>query len=276
VAQAQPSTDAWLPSGIVTLTTDFGQRDAFVGVMKGVMLGLEPRVVPVDLTHEVPAQDVRAAAFHLRHAWSWFPAGTVHVVVVDPGVGSARPILLAQQHGHAFLAPDNGLLSGVLAPEADLCALELERVALPELSRTFHGRDVFAPAAARLVAGERPQSLAPTRIEGTRLDWPTAGERPGGGFEAPVELVDRFGNAVTALTRDRLDPDRARGWLARAGGRDVPVVRTYSDVAPGEALALLGSFGCWEVAVRDGDAARQLGLGRGDRVEFLPGPGAEQ
>jgi S-adenosylmethionine hydrolase len=118
VSERHDSTNAWQASGLVTLTTDFGVRDTFVGVMKGVLHGIAPGVRAIDLTHEVPAQDVRSAAFHVRHAWRWFPEGTVHVVVVDPGVGSARRILLARQAGHAFLAPDNGLLSGVLGPEA--------------------------------------------------------------------------------------------------------------------------------------------------------------
>lgn len=268
------SIASWAPSGIVTLTTDFGQRDCFVGVMKGVLLGLAPRAVVVDLTHEVAAQDVRAAAFHLRHAWSWFPEGTVHVAVVDPGVGSERQILLALQDGHAFLAPDNGLLSGVLGPRAEVRSLELARVALPEVSRTFHGRDIFAPAAARLAGGVGPGTIAARlAAEWVRLEWPGPRALAGGGFQAPVQHVDRFGNAVTALTRTELDPGCAQGWLARTRGRELPLAATYSDVQPGQALALLGSFGCWEIAVREGDAARSLGLACGEPVEFCPGPG---
>jgi hypothetical protein len=268
-------TAPWRPSGVVTLTTDFGQRDTFVGVMKGVLLGAAPRATPVDLTHEVPPQDVRAAAFHLRHAWSWFGAGAVHVAVVDPGVGSARRILLALQDGHAFLAPDNGLLSGVLGAGAEVRALDVERVALPRPSRTFHGRDVFMPAAARLAAGEPPAALAPHEVTPLCLEWPGARELPAGGFEAPVEVVDHFGNAITALTGAQLDPERARGWVARVAGRELPLAGTYAEVPSGQALALLDSFGRWEVAVRDGDAARTLGLVRGERVEFLPPQAAQ-
>jgi S-adenosylmethionine hydrolase len=265
---------AWRPSGIVTLTTDFGVRDTFVGVMKGVLHGIAPPVRVIDLTHEVPAQDVRSAAFHLRHAWRWFPVGTVHVVVVDPGVGSARGILLARQAGQAFLAPDNGLLSGLLEPGAEVRALDVERVALVPRSRTFHGRDVFAPAAAQLVAGASPEQLAPRTVPALALEWPRPRALPGGGFAAPIELVDRFGNAITALDGERLDPGAAGGWVARCGGRELPLAGTYSEVAPGQPLALLDSFGRWEVAVRDGDAARELGLARGDEVQFLPKGGS--
>ena len=264
---------AWRPSGVVTLTTDFGQRDAFVGVMKGVLLGIHPSVAPVDLTHEVAPQDVRAAAFHLRHAWRYFPRGSVHVAVVDPGVGSQRAILLALEDGHAFLAPDNGLLSGVLGPDAEVRALDVAAVALPEPSRTFHGRDVFAPAAGRLARGDAPSSLATGAAQWQRLEWPAAVALPGGGFEAPVELLDRFGNAITALKGEELAAGSARGWTARVRGRAIPLCGTYAEVEPGEALALLDSCGRWEIAVRDGDAGRRLGLAAGDRVQFQPGAG---
>jgi S-adenosylmethionine hydrolase len=274
VASTAPADPTWRPSGIVTLTTDFGQRDAFVGVMKGVLLGILPRAVPVDLTHEVAPQDVRAAAFHLRHAWRYFPSGTVHVAVVDPGVGSERAILLALLDGHAFLAPDNGLLSGVLGPGADVRALDVAAVALPGMSRTFHGRDVFAPAAARLASGEAPFALATGAAPWMRLDWPAARALEDGGFEAAVEQLDRFGNAVTALTQAELGAAEARGWTAQVRGRKVPLVGTYAEVAPGEPLALLDSCGCWEIAVRDGDAGRRLGLAAGDRILFHPSTGA--
>jgi S-adenosylmethionine hydrolase len=193
------------------------------------------------------------------------------VAVVDPGVGSSRRILLALEQGHAFLAPDNGLLSGVLGKGAQVLELDVEAVSLPDRSRTFHGRDVFAPAAARLAAGADPQGLAAPAGEWERLEWPRARTLPGGGFEAAVEHVDRFGNAVTALTAAELDPARARGWCARVAGVEVPLAATYAEVEHGAALALLDSYGRWEVAVRDGDAARQLSIARGDRVEFRPG-----
>ena len=276
MAAAAPDVSDWRPSGVVTLTTDFGQRDAFVGIMKGVLLGIARSAVPVDLTHEVAPQDVRAAAFHLRHAWRSFPRGTVHVAVVDPGVGSERAILLALEAGHAFLAPDNGLLSGVLGPTADVRVLDVDAVALPERSRTFHGRDVFAPAAARLARGDAPHSIAPRKASWQRIEWPAARALEGGGFDAPVELLDRFGNAITALTQSELGPSGARGWTARVRGREVPLVGTYAEVAPGEPLALLDSCGRWEIAVRDGDAGRHLGLAAGDRVHFRPRAGEHQ
>lgn len=264
----------WKPGGVITLTTDFGLGDSFVGAMKGVIATLAPAARTIDLTHGIAAQDVRASAFQVRHAWTYFPAGTVHVIVVDPGVGSSRPILLALQDGHAFLAPDNGLLSGVLAPHAVVRELDTAKVALPRVSRTFHGRDLFAPAAARLARGEAPEDLAPREVAPRRLEWPRARALAGGGFEASVEVVDRFGNAITCLREDELEPARARGWVARVAGRELPIAGTYAEVERGEPLALLGSSGCWEVAVRDGDAARALGLERGAPVVFAPGEGA--
>ena len=154
-----PSEAPWRPSGIVTLLTDYGLDDAYVGAVKGVLYargGAGLRVA--DLTHSVPPQDVRSAAFHLAHAWRWYPPGTVHVAVCDPGVGTERDVLVALFEDHAFLAPDNGLLGPVVGELADVRALDLERFALPRRSRTFHGRDVFAPAAAALAGGLDPRA----------------------------------------------------------------------------------------------------------------------
>ena len=270
---AASDVSAWRPSGVVTLTTDFGQRDAFVGIMKGVMLSHSSQLRFIDMAHDVSAFQPVEAGFWLAGALRYFPAGTVHVAVVDPGVGSERAILLALEAGQAFLAPDNGLLSGVLGPSADVRALDVDAVALPERSRTFHGRDVFAPAAARLARGDAPGSIAPRKASLQRIEWPAARALEGGGFDAPVELLDRFGNAITALTQSELGPSGARGWTARVRGREVPLVGTYSEVAPGEPLALLDSCGRWEIAVRDGDAGRRLGLAAGDRVQFQPRAG---
>jgi S-adenosylmethionine hydrolase len=269
------STAVWRPSGVVTLTTDFGLVDPYVGIMHGVLLSRGVTRV-VDLTHGVPAQDVRTAAFHLAHSWRWFPAGTVHVAVVDPGVGSSRRILAALAGGHAFLAPDNGLLEAVLAAAgpAEVFALDVPRFALEGASRTFHGRDVFSPAAAALAGGLSPaEAGAPAgRLEGLALAAPvrSRGESGTETVAGEVLFTDRFGNLVTNVPAALVGGPLER-WRAHLGGRAVPLAGTYAEVPPGRPLALVDSFGFWEVAVRDGSAARELGLAAGAAVRFERG-----
>jgi S-adenosyl-L-methionine hydrolase (adenosine-forming) len=260
----------WRPSGVVTLLTDFGSADTYVGVIKGVLAARSPLARVIDLTHAVPPQDVRAAAGHLRGAWTWFPRGSVHMCIVDPGVGSGRRILVGEQNGHAFLAPDNGLLSGVLDAEAPLRVLDLSRLVLGPVSRTFHGRDLFVPAAARLLRGRAPEELGPLVDDALRLEWPHPERTAGGGWRAEVTHVDHFGNLRTCLTSAELSAAQAAGWSARAGDAHLPLRGTYSEVEPGAGLALLDSSSFWEVAVRDGSAARELGLAAGARVDFEP------
>lgn len=264
---ADKDAGAWLPSGVVTLTTDFGLTDPYVGVMKGVLLSQGSGLRLVDLTHGIPAQDVRSAAFHLAHSWSWFPSGTVHVAVVDPGVGSDRPILVARERGHAFLAPDNGLLGPVLSEGADVRALDVERFSLPGRSRTFHGRDVFAPAAARLACGLDPAEAGEALEDFERLVFPAPSIGPEGEVQGEVLLADRFGNLVTNVPAARL-PGSPRDWTVVVGSAEVPLFGAYSEADPGGLLALVDSFGYWEVAVRDGDAADELGVGPGAPVTF--------
>lgn len=263
--------EPWRPSGVVTLTTDFGLVDPYVGVMHGVLLSAGRELRVVDLTHGVEPQDVRAAGFFLAHSWSWFPAGTVHVAVVDPGVGSARRILVARAGGHAFLAPDNGLLGAVLEPDApgvDVRALDVPRFALPEASRTFHGRDVFSPAAARLALGLDPAQAGPPAGAWERGARPPEPRRSGASVEGEVLLVDRFGNLVTSLRPADLEGPPGARWEARLAGRRVPLVGTYAEAGRGELLALVDSYGWLEVALREGSAARELGVGPGAPVTF--------
>ncbi len=259
--------DTWQPSGVVTLTTDFGLTDPYVGIMKGVLSrsGADPRVI--DLTHGIAAQDVRAAAFHLAHSWSWFPPGTVHVVVVDPGVGSGRRILVAREGGHAFLAPDNGLLGPVLSPASDVRALDIERFSLANRSRSFHGRDVFAPAAGRLVEGLDPAECGPSVTDWERIELPEPCQGADGEVLGEVLSTDHYGNLVTNVPADRLEGP-ASDWSATVGEVEVPLCGTYAEGTPGGPLALVDSLGYWEVAVRDGDAARTLGAGQGTSVTF--------
>jgi S-adenosylmethionine hydrolase len=266
----------WDPSGIVTLTTDFDTRDPYVGMMKGVLLRAHRGVRIVDLCHGVPPQEIRVAAWMLEHSIRYFPAGTVHVAVVDPGVGSSRGLLVAEDQGAAFLAPDNGLLPAALSRDARYHELDLERFALPDASRTFHGRDVLAPAAAAIAAGLAPaaagrvlarppvggRSIAPRRIDDAAL-------------EAEVLLADRYGNLVLAvrpadlggdLDRWRVEIDASRVAGATPTETSLAIRGTYADVAPGVPLALVDSYGAIEIAVRDGSARERFGLEPGARV----------
>lgn len=263
------SEAAFEPSGVVTLLTDFGLTDPYVGVMKGVMLSSEPKLELIDLTHGVPPQSVAVGAWHIQQSWARFPAGTVHVVVVDPGVGSERRILLAEQAGHLFLAPDNGVLAPTLSEEATVRVLDIERFALPGASRTFHGRDVFSPAAAALAGGLSPREAGSLTADWVGLELPSPQAEADGTIRAGVLYADSFGNLVTMIGAELLQG--APSWTAEVGGATMPLVGTYADVGAGELLALVGSGGTVEVSLRDGDAAAHLGVEPGDEVSLRPG-----
>lgn len=256
------ATRTWSPSGVVTLLTDFGEADTYVGVMKGVLCSRAPRLRQVvDLSHLVPPQNVRNASFHLAHAWRWFPEGTVHVAVVDPGVGTPRPILVARDRGHVFLAPDNGLLGPVLSPDAEVRALDLDLHGLPERSSTFHGRDVFVPTAAAFVEGADPLASGAPIADWRRDAFPDPVDE-GGAWSGEVLCIDHFGNAITNLPASALAGD-PEAWALVAGGDAYRVRRTYGAVERGEVLGLVDSYGLLELAVRDGSAARTVGLTEG-------------
>lgn len=259
------------PSGVITLLTDFGTSDPFVGVMTGAILCRFPRAMVVNLCHGLRAQGISEAAFWLERCFSWFPPGTVHVAVVDPGVGSERRLLGAACGGHYFLVPDNGLLApGLLEhPDASVRQIDLARLGLKAPSATFHGRDLFAPLAAWLASGQlafgelgAPASPLPCRLPPLHM----AGEH----LVGEVITIDRFGNLITNLD--------ARAWQGRTAarcciaGQSLRVRRTYSDVSNNELVALVNSFGVLEVAQRDGSAERSLGCGRGSRVELTLEP----
>ena len=256
------ATPQWSPSGIVTLTTDFGLTDPYVGIMKGVILSENQSARLVDLTHAVAPQDVRSAAWFLSTSWRWFPKGSVHVAVVDPGVGGERQILLAVHEGHGFLAPDNGLLQAFLPKTTPLWALDLERAGLSAVSHTFHGRDVFAPIAARLAAGIWP-ALGAQAVRGVGgVEFPEPTRRGSDCVETEVLVVDHYGNLISGFCPQAEEADPLL-WVVDVAGRIVPGVRTYGDVDPGDLLALLDSYGHIEVAQRDGSAANALGAGPG-------------
>ncbi|MFL5561107.1 MAG: S-adenosyl-l-methionine hydroxide adenosyltransferase family protein [Gemmatimonadaceae bacterium] len=237
---------------LVTLLTDFGTADGYVAEVKGTIMSRAPEAVIIDVAHDVPAHDVEAGRLALARYWRKFPGGTVHFAVIDPGVGSTRRPLAVESDGRFLVGPDNGLLSPALL----LAGARAVELPVPVgASATFHGRDVFAPAAALLAAGSPVDALgAPVgdpEIRRTR----EAKRLADGLIEGSVITVDRFGNAVTNLLA-------ARGGVVEVGKLRLPVLRTYADVAPGTPLALVGSSGLIEIAVRDGSAAVLLGLAR--------------
>ena len=245
---------------LITLLTDFGTADGYVGEMKGVLASLAPLSPIVDIAHDVSPHDVEGARLALARYWRRFPEGTVHLVVIDPGVGSARGALAATSAGRFLVGPDNGVLSpALLHGDARWVSLPIPSGAAP----TFHGRDVFAPAAAQLAQGASLESLGDIADSPVIRRTPEATRRGDGAVQGEVITVDRFGNAVTNLLA-------MRGGQVQVAGLTLALRRTYADAATGEAIALVGSSGLVEVAVRDGSASAQLGLARGSSVVLLP------
>jgi S-adenosylmethionine hydrolase len=249
-------------AALAALLTDFGTEDVYVGVMKAVLIGICPSARVVDLTHAIPPQDVRLGALALADAAPYLPAGAVALAVVDPGVGSARAALAARAGGRLFVGPDNGLLSWCLDADAEVVRIEEPRYRLPRVSDTFHGRDVFAPAAAHLLNGVPLAALGPPAESWLCLERPAPTRRPDGTLEAHVIAVDRFGNLILDLRPDELP---ARPAFELAGQRVVGLARSYAE-ADGELAALVGSFGRVELARPNGSAAGALGVGRGATV----------
>ncbi len=251
---------------IITLTTDFGLSDGYVGVMRGVILSIAPGTTLVDLSHEIPAQDVRAGAFVLYQAVPYFPPDTIYLAVVDPGVGGQRRALAVRTSAGIFVAPDNGVLSYALATANVHEAVSLTNpdYQRPQVSATFHGRDIFAPAAAHLANGVPLAELGPRAINLVRLPLPRPEHRPEGEILAHVMHVDHFGNIVLDVTASDVQGE----MTFKLGGHEIEgISHTFSDVAPGQLVAYVGSSRDHvEIAIRDGDAAREMGLGIGDQV----------
>ncbi|HET9423804.1 MAG TPA: SAM-dependent chlorinase/fluorinase [Gemmatimonadaceae bacterium] len=241
---------------IITLLTDFGTADGYVGEMKGVILSAVPDAMIIDISHALAPQDVDAARLTLARVWRRFPRGTIHVVVVDPGVGSERVALAVESDGRLLVGPDNGVLSpALLSPGARTVALAVP----PDAAPTFHGRDVFAPAAAALARGRSVDSLGSPYAGAIIRRTPEPHRVESGHIAGEVILIDRFGNAVTNLVG-------RRDMIVEVGGVELPMHRTYADAEPGQAMALVGSAGLIEIAVRDGSAAAELQLVRGARI----------
>ncbi len=255
---------------LVTLLSDLGTADTYVGVMKAVILGICPAARIVDLCHDIDPQNIQQAAFLLDTAWGYCPEGTVHVVVVDPGVGSERRLLAVEAHSHFFVAPDNGVLTYVLASARDYRAYSLERrgLFLPDVSQTFHGRDILAPVAARLALGLPPEEVGSEvtdALERFPISRPVMDESD---LVAHVVHVDRFGNLVTDLSEDDLLTWQrqvgADDFVIKVGNSVIEDIRVaYAGVGPGELLALFGSSGRLEIALNLGSASDCLGVGTG-------------
>ncbi|MGH9559429.1 MAG: SAM hydrolase/SAM-dependent halogenase family protein [Bryobacteraceae bacterium] len=259
-----------MPKGPITLTTDFGTRDHFVGAMKGVILSIAPRARIVDITHGIAPYAIAEAAFAIDQIWRHFPKGTIHVLVIDPGVGSARRPILAEAGGQFFIAPDNGVLTAIYdSGRHKVQVVSNPKLMSKQISRTFHGRDVFAPAAAHLARGVpaarfgkriddyvrmpflKPAALAPNRWTGTVLK------------------IDNFGNMITNFRFEGFREIETRPFEMRVGGHRIRrMARTFSDAASGELAAIPGSSGFIEIAANLASAARVVGGAPGDPVEL--------
>ncbi len=254
------------PSGVITITTDFGHKGPFAGVMKGVILTRYRRASVVDLGHDIPAHWPPEAGFWISRAYRFFPAGTVHVAIVDPGVGTDRHILVVEYDGHVFMAPDNGLLDPLLSQNdaAMIYRLELGRLeglGLSTPSLTFHGRDIFAPIAAEIAAGRRaPRDVGPQTGDWTP-GWVDEPEVSSGKVSGMVITIDSFGNLISNIDESLLEPMQKP--VAGLGGHRFELQPTYGRVEPGEYLALINSFGVLEIARAEGSASEGLGTERG-------------
>jgi len=251
---------------VVALLTDFGTRDHYAGTLKGVVLSVCPDATLVDIGHDIPAHDVLAGAFELAACYRYFPHGSIFLVVVDPGVGSARRGIAADAGDYRFVAPDNGVLTAVFreSPPKKVVELTERKYARPTISRTFEGRDRFAPAAGFLAKGVALVSLGKSIKDFQMLDLPGPVVQ-GGELSGEVVRVDRFGNLITNIDRKTFEQFAGGAAIAVvAGGREIPrIVATYADAPAGELCALFGSTDHLEVAINAGDAAATLKLARG-------------
>ena len=270
------------PAPIITLTTDFGTRDVYVGVMKGVILNINPNAQIVDITHAIPPQDIHEAAFAIHAAQRYFSKGTIHVIVVDPGVGSRRQAIVCQTANAFFVCPNNGVLSYLLQeietealPTPDAVVIENTTYLLPQISRTFHGRDIFAPVAAHLSLGVPLAQIGTPIYDLVRLPLRTI-QRANETLTGQIIKVDSFGNLITNISEDMLtsflsvpilNELDATKFEIRVGNTCLKKLNiSYAESGTGELLAIIGSFGLLEIAINMGNAAARLGLKRGDSV----------
>lgn len=259
-----------MPEPLITLTTDFGDASPYVAVMKGVILSINPAARVLDLSHRIRPQDVRHAAYFLGTAVPYFPAGTVHVCVVDPGVGSERAATCAEAAGQRLVGPDNGIFTHLLRSPTTVHRLADRRFWRPHVSDTFHGRDIFAPVAAHLSLGVGPGDLGPVHPDPVLLPTRPA-EAVGNGWRGEVQFVDDFGNVITNIPAADVKALPVRVAIGGGHPHHVPWVRTYAEAAPGELVCLFSSDGFFELAEVNGNAARRLGVREGAAVELEGG-----
>ncbi|MEW5975347.1 MAG: SAM-dependent chlorinase/fluorinase [Acidobacteriota bacterium] len=257
------------PLPIITLTTDFGLDDVFVGVMKGVILGIAPEASLVDITHAIPSHDILAGSQVLRSSHPFFPTGTIHVVVVDPGVGgSRRPILAVTDKGY-FVAPDNGVLSPLFGetPPPEVFHLSNDRYFLKPISTTFHGRDIFAPAAAWLSRGVLPQEFGPQISDPVRLDLPKLNQMGPGEWTGQILSIDKFGNLITNIERGAIQLNEMTSEpfvIELRGYRITRLVQSYSGGTKDQPFGIWGSSGYLEIAISESSAAKIMQVAKGE------------
>ncbi len=280
---------------VITLLTDFGNQDAYVGIMKGVIAGINPVANIVDICHSVPPQDIFSGAYLLYTSYKYFPRKTIHVAVVDPGVGSRRDIVCVETKDYFFLAPDNGLLSFIIQDEKPKSIFRItnSKYFLPSPSNTFHGRDVFAPVAAQLSLGVKPQKLGIKINQLEQLDIPRPVPKKKGQVEGQIIHIDRFGNLITNITKEYLvkgvggqkpevrskkpgafEKISREKILSQHGTMETTIgkkkiigwSKTYTDVKSGEPLVLFGSAGFLEVSINQGNAQRHFKVNKGSKI----------
>jgi S-adenosyl-L-methionine hydrolase (adenosine-forming) len=261
---------------IITLLTDYGTKDHFVAAMKGVILSIAPQVQIIDITHEIPPHDILEAGFVLRSCYSQFPTRTIHLVVVDPTVGSARKPIIVATDNYYYVGPDNGVLSLIydVDPVSTVVEISSEHLMLPEISKTFHGRDIFAPAAAWLTRGTDMLNFGDPITEYAKIPLPKAKMVGEALFKGTVIHVDRFGNLITNISRE--DYQAARGkvpgdvFKVLLAKQEINGLKEYyAEAQKGESIALFGSSNLLEIAQNQGSAARTLGVTRGAEVGIL-------
>lgn len=259
-----------MPAPLITLTTDFGLSDHYVGVMKGVILSICPPARIVDISHGVGAFEIAEAAFLLSQGYRYFPRGAVHLVVVDPGVGTSRRPILAQAAGQYFIAPDNGVLSMVYAHEKHkVRAITADRYFLQPVSNTFHGRDIFAPVAAHLARGVTPARFGKLIEDYLRLDFDKPARTGRRTWTGAILKVDRFGNIVTNFPVEDFPDLGKRAFEMAAGPQRIhTLARHYAEHGPGEPFLIVGSAGYYEISVGQASAARLLGCAAGAPLEL--------
>jgi S-adenosylmethionine hydrolase len=263
-------------SGVITITTDFGHKGPFAGVMKGVILSRFPGARVVDLAHDIPAQWPPEAGFWVSRSYAWFPVGTVHMAIVDPGVGTERDILIVEANDHVFLAPDNGLLGPLLdiveTPRVfKLVASKTEVLNLHTPSATFHGRDIFAPIAAELAAGRVSAGDIGEPVNDWAPGWLDEPELSTGKVSGVIVTIDAFGNLISNIDAKLIDGFAEP--IAHIAGHQIAMLTTYGRAKPGDLLALINSFGVVEVAKAEGSAAEGLGSARGAPLVISDGYG---